>query len=44
MHNNQQLQRRPGAPFNPNPQWPNGYFQVLEELGVDKQQHPFYTH
>jgi hypothetical protein len=44
MHNNQQLQRRPVAPFNPNPQWPNGYFQVLEELGVDKQQHPFYTH
>ena len=44
MNNNQQLRRGPTAPFNPNPQWPAGYFQVLEELGVDKPQHPFYAH
>ena len=44
MNNNQQLRKRAVAPFNPNPQWPTGYFQVLQELGVEKQQHPFYTH
>ena len=42
MDNNQQSDRSPVAPFNPNPQWPTGYFQVLEELGVEKQRHPFY--
>ena len=44
MDNNQQSDRSPVAPFNPNPQWPTGYFQVLEELGVEKQRHPFYAH
>lgn len=32
------------APFNPDPQWPRGYFQVLEELGVASQRRPFYAH
>ena len=44
MHNNQQLRRRPVAPLNPNPQWPQGDFRVLQELGAEKPQHPFYAH
>ena len=32
------------APFNPNPRWPTGYFQVVEELGVEEQRYPFYAH
>ena len=44
MHNNQQSRRAPVAPFNPNPQWPQGYLQVLQDLGVEKQRHPFYSH
>ena len=34
MNDSQQLKRGQVAPFNPNPRWPTGYFQVLEELGV----------
>ncbi|MBN1775727.1 MAG: integron integrase [Clostridiales bacterium] len=32
------------APFNPDPRWPSGYFQVLEELGVPSRRRPFYAH
>jgi integrase len=32
------------APFNPNPRWPDGYFQVLAALGVEERRHPFYVH
>jgi hypothetical protein len=34
----------PVAPFNPNPEWPEGFFQVLEEAGVPEHHHPFYAH
>jgi integrase len=34
----------PVAPFNPNPEWPEGYFEVLKEAGVPKKQHSFYAH
>ena len=44
MHNNQQSRRAPVAPFNLNPQWPQGYFRVLQELRVEKPRHPFYAH
>ena len=44
MNDSQQLKRGPVAPFNPNPNWPSGYFQVLEELGVDERRQPFYAH
>jgi len=32
------------AAFNPNPQWPQGYFEVLEEMGVEERRRPFYAH
>ena len=44
MDNNLQLHREPMAPFNTNPRWPQGSFQVLEALGVEQQQHSFYAH
>ena len=31
------------APYNPNPRWPRGYFEVLEEAGVPEKQHSFYA-
>ena len=39
-------QRKRGkvAPYNPDPRWPAGYFQVLHELGVDEARQPFYAH
>lgn len=39
-----QLKQCEVAPFNPNPKWPSGYFQVLEELGVEEQRRPFYAY
>ena len=44
MNDSQQLKRGQVAPFNPNPRWPTGYFQVLEELGVEEPRRPFYAH
>ena len=44
MNDSQQLKRGQVAPFNPNPRLPTGYFQVLEELGVEEPRHPFYAH
>jgi len=44
MNDSQQLKRGQVAPFNPNPRWPKGYFQVLEELGVEERCRPFYAH
>lgn len=44
MHDSQQLRREHVAPFNPDPRWPEGYFQVLEELGVEERRRPFYAH
>jgi len=32
------------APFNPNLRWPQGYFQVLEEMGVPERRRGFYAH
>jgi integron integrase len=34
----------PVADFNPNPRWPGGFFEVLEEVGVPDKQHGFYAH
>ena len=44
MNDSQHLERGQVAPFNPNPRWPTGYFQVLEELGVEEPRRPFYAH
>ena len=44
MNDSQHLKRGQVAPFNPNPRWPTGYFQVLEELGVEEPRRPFYAH
>jgi integron integrase len=44
MDNSRQLKRGQVAPFNPDPRWPTGYFQVLKELGVEELRHPFYVH
>ena len=44
MGSSRQLKRGQIAPFNPDPRWPTGYFQVLEELGVEEPRHPFYVH
>jgi len=35
-------QNREAAPYNPDPKWPRGYFEVLEEAGVPEKQHSFY--
>jgi integron integrase len=35
--------RPPVAPFNPNPRWPNGYFEVLQELQIPEKQQTFYA-
>jgi integron integrase len=32
------------APYNPDPRWPSGYFQVLEELGIPSKRRSFYAH
>jgi hypothetical protein len=32
------------AEFNPSPRWPQGYFQVLEEMGVEERRRGFYAH
>jgi integron integrase len=31
------------APYNPNPRWPDGYFDVLTEVGVSKEQFLLYA-
>ena len=38
------MDRGPVRPFNPNPQWPAGYFQVLDGLGVEERVRSFYAH
>ena len=32
------------AEYNPSPRWPQGYFQVLEEMGVEERRRGFYAH
>jgi integron integrase len=32
------------APWNPNPDWPNGYLSVLAEAGIEERRQPFYAH
>ena len=44
MNDIRQSKRGRVAPYNPNPRWPTGYFQVLEELGVEEARRPFYAH
>ncbi len=44
MNEIRRLKRGQVAPFNPNPMWPSGYFQVLEDLGVEEKRQPFYAH
>jgi len=44
MSDRQQRKRGRVAPFNPDPRWPGGYFQVLDELGVEEARRPFYAH
>jgi len=44
MGNDQQRTRGRVATFDPDPRWPQGYFQVLEELGVEERRRPFYAH
>ena len=34
----------PVAEFDPNPRWPSGYFEVLEEAGVPERERGFYAH
>ncbi|MFP3870483.1 MAG: integron integrase, partial [Syntrophobacteria bacterium] len=43
MNEKQCWKRGQVAPFNPDPRWPAGYFQVLEELGVAERRRPFYA-
>jgi integron integrase len=44
MNNSQRYRRGVVAAFNPDPRWPAGYFQVLEELGVAEPRQRFYAH
>jgi integron integrase len=39
-----QNNRKPVAPFDPAPRWPEGYFVVLAEAGIPAKQHPFFAH
>lgn len=39
-----QKSRKPAAPFDPAPRWPQGYFLVLAEAGIPAKQHPFFAH
>ena len=34
----------PVADFNPNPRWPAGFFEVLEEVGIPERERGFYAH
>lgn len=34
----------PVAAYDPNPRWPVGYFEVLEEMGVPERERGFYAH
>ena len=42
--NNKRQNSRTVVSFNPDPRWPNGYFQVLEELGISERQWRFYSY
>jgi len=44
MNNNHENKRRPVASFNPDPRWPSGHFQALEELGAAQARRRFYAH
>ncbi len=44
MDDRQKTQARKVAPYNPDPRWPKGYYQVLNELGIEPQYHSFYSH
>jgi hypothetical protein len=43
MHDKQKAQSREVAPYNPSPRWRKGYYQVLHELGIERQHHVFYS-
>ena len=42
--NNKRQNSRTVAPFNPDPRWPSGYFQILEQLGISERQWRFYSY
>ena len=44
IHQDGGLKRKPAAPLNPEPKWPQGYFEVLAESGIPERQHAFYAH
>ena len=44
IHQTGGLGRKPAASFNPEPRWPEGFFEVLAEAGVPERQHSFYAH
>ncbi|MBP8303765.1 MAG: hypothetical protein KBE04_06540 [Phycisphaerae bacterium] len=44
MSDNHQQSRGRVAASDPDPRWPQGYFQVLQELGVEERRRPFYAH
>jgi integron integrase len=44
MDDKKKTQARKVAPYNPNPRWPKGYYQVLHELGIESRHHSFYSH
>ena len=44
MDDSHQEGRVATAPYNPNPRWPTGYFEVLDELGIPERVHSFFAH
>ena len=44
MRGQESGRRRKVAEYNPSPRWPQGYFQVLEEMGVEERRRGFYAH
>lgn len=44
MRQRKQRSALPVAKYDPNPRWPAGYFEVLEEVGVPERERGFYAH
>ncbi len=44
MRGQQSSKRHKVAEYNPTPRWPQGYIQVLEEMGVEERRRGLYAH
>jgi len=44
MDYEEKTQARKVAPYNPNPRWAKGYYEVLHEVRIEHQHDSFYSH